>query len=174
MDSSPELLSAEHSLETFDSGVISLDDWLRRRALKNQVTGASRTFVVCKRKKVIGYYCLSAGAIARENAPKRLRRNMPDPLPVLVLGRLAIDVKYHNQGLGSALLRDVMFRVIHVSEETGIFAILVHAISEQAKQFYLSRGFVESPLQPMTLMMTIKTITSILREKNEKTISHYS
>ena len=93
-----------------------------------------------------------------------MRRNMPDPLPVLLLGRLAIDRRYHNQGLGRALLRDAMLRAVHVAGDTGVFAILVHALSEQAKRFYLSRGFVESPLQPMTLMMTLATVRMILAE----------
>ena len=160
----PAVLSTEHRLENFNSGEASLDHWLKRKALKNQASGASRTFVICKDKAVIGYYCLSAGAIAQEAAPKKLRRNMPDPLSVLILGRLAIDVNYHNKSLGSALLCDAILRSVTVSEDTGIFAILVHAISEQAKRFYLSRGFVESPLQAMTLMMTMKTIVSILQE----------
>jgi GNAT superfamily N-acetyltransferase len=89
---------------------------------------------------------------------------MPDPLPVILLGRLAVDQRYHNQGIGQALLRDAMLRAVNVSKDTGVFAILVHALSESAKQFYLSRGFVESPLQPMTLMMTLETIRSILAE----------
>jgi len=90
---------------------------------------------------------------------------MPDALPVLLLGRLAVDKRYHNQGLGQALLRDAMLRAVHVASEAGIFAILVHAISEQARRFYLSRGFVESPLQPMTLLMTLGTVRSVLAEK---------
>lgn len=162
--SSPTPLSAEHDLKHFNSGEPSLDEWLKKRALKNQVAGASRCFVLCHHKKVVGYYSLSAGAINHESAPKSMRRNMPDPLPVLLLGRLAIDKNYHNQGLGSALLRDAMVRAVNVAEHTGLFAILVHALSEQAKRFYLSRGFVESPLQTMTLMMTLQTIRSILSE----------
>ncbi|KJU87110.1 GCN5-like N-acetyltransferase [Candidatus Magnetobacterium bavaricum] len=95
-----------------------------------------------------------------------MRRNMPDPLPVLLLCRLAIDRHYHNQGLGSALLRDAMIRSITVSGDAGIFALIAHALSEQARRFYLSRGFVESPLQPMTLMMTLATVRSILAKLN--------
>lgn len=164
--SPPAPISDEHEFIHFESGELSLDEWLKKRALKNQISGASRCFVLCDRKKVIGYYCLSAGAISHESTPKTLRRNMPDPLPVLLLGRLAIDKNYHNQGLGSALLRDAMLRTISVANDAGIFAILVHALSEQAKRFYLSRGFVASPLQQMTLMMTLETIRSILSEKS--------
>lgn len=158
----PTPISTNHDLNDFDSGELSLDAWLKKRALKNQASGASRCFVLCEGKKVIGYYSLSAGAICHEAAPKAMRRNMPNPLPVLLLGRLAIDKKYHNQGLGSALLRDAMIRAVNVASDAGVFAILVHALSEQAKRFYLSRGFVESFLQPMTLMMTIETIRLIL------------
>ena len=162
--SPPEPLSAAHALDDFDCGETSLDDWLKKRALKNQASGASRCFVVCRGQTVIGYYSLSAGAIHHEALPKPMRRNMPDPLPVLLLGRLAIDRRYHNEGLGRALLRDAMLRAIHVAGDAGVFAMMVHALSEQAKRFYLSRGFVKSPLQPTTLMMTLATIRAILAE----------
>jgi len=121
-------------------------------------------FVLCAGADVIAYYSLSAGAISHEALPKALRRNMPDPLPVLLLGRLAVDGRYHNQGVGQALLRDAMLRAVNVASDAGVFAILVHALSDQARQFYLSRGFVESPLQPMTLLMTMETIRLILAE----------
>lgn len=162
--SPPRPISADDDLTSFKSGETSLDEWLKTRALKNQSSGASRCFVICENKNVIGFYSLSAGAIHRESVPKIMRRNMPDPLPVLLLGRLAIDKTYHNKGLGSALLRDALLRAISVAGDTGVFAILVHALSEQAKQFYLSRGFIESPLQPMTLIMTLATVRSILAE----------
>jgi predicted N-acetyltransferase YhbS len=120
--------------------------------------------VLCNGNTAIGYYSLSAGAISHEATSKAMRRNMPDPLPVLLLGRLAVDKRYHNKGIGQALLRDAMIRAVNVSGNAGVFAILIHALNDQAKQFYLSRGFVESPLQPMTLMMTIETVRSILAE----------
>ena len=163
--SSPRPFTLDHDPSDFDSGESSLDGWLKKRAFKNQLSGASRCFVICKEKKIIGYYTLSTGAISHEAAPKAMRRNMPDPLPVLLLGRLAIDRSYHNKGLGSALLRDAMLRAVSISHDAGVFAILVHALSDQAKQFYLSRGFVESFLQPMTLIMTLETIRLILAEK---------
>jgi GNAT superfamily N-acetyltransferase len=162
--SPPEPLSPGHSLDGFECGESSLDDWLKRRALKNQASGASRCFVICERNAVIGFYSLSAGAIHHEAAPKAMRRNMPDPLPVLLLGRLAIDRRHQNQGLGRALLRDAILRAVHVGRDAGVFAILVHALSEQAKRFYLSRGFVDSPLQPMMLLMTLATARAILAE----------
>lgn len=162
----PSPITADIGLADFDSGEFSLNEWLKKRALKNHLTGASRCFVLCSDNTAVGYYSLSAGAISHETIPKSMRRNMPDPLPVLLLGRLAVDKRYHNQGIGQALLRDAMIRAINVSVDAGIFAILVHALNDQAKQFYLSRGFVKSPIQPMTLMMTIDTIRSILAESS--------
>jgi GNAT superfamily N-acetyltransferase len=160
----PAPITSVHELADFDSGELSLDEWLKKRALKNHATSASRCFVLCAGASVIGYYSLSAGAIRHEAAPKAMRRNMPDPLPVILLGRLAVDRRYHNQGLGQSLLRDAMLRAVNVAGDAGVFAILVHTISDQARRFYLSRGFIESPLQPMTLLMTLETVRSILAE----------
>lgn len=158
-------ITAAHNIDNFDCGEASLNDFLAKRALKNHLSGASRCFVLCEGENVIGYYSLCAGAISHESAPKAMRRNMPNPLPIILLGRLAIDKSRHNQGIGQALLRDAMLRSVAVAKDAGVVAILVHAISEPAKQFYLSRGFVESPLQPMTLFMTIATINQILNEE---------
>ena len=160
----PAPISPDYLLDDFECGEVSLDHWLKKRALKNQASDASRCFVICDGRTVIGYYSLSAGGISHEAAPKAMRRNMPDPLPVLLIGRLAIDQRYHNKGLGRALLRDAMLRAVHIASDTGVFAIMVHALSEQAKRFYLSRGFVESPLQPMTLIMTLATLRAVLAE----------
>jgi GNAT superfamily N-acetyltransferase len=162
----PAPLSIEHQLNEFDCNEPSLNDWLKKNVLKNNASGASRCFVICEGHTVIGYYSLSAGAITRQDAPKSMQRNMPDTLPIVLLGRLAIDKKHQNKGLGKALLRDAMLRVVNASTSVGVFAILLHALSEQAKRFYLSCGFVQSPLQSMTLMMTLKTIQNILTEDN--------
>ena len=160
----PSPLTANHQLGNFDCGEASLNHWLIKRAIKNNLVGASRCFVLSVDDEVIAYYCLSAGAISHEATPKAMRRNMPDPLPILLLGRLAVDKRYHHRGIGRALLRDAMIRAVNVAGDAGVFAILVHALSESAKQFYLSCGFVESPLQSMTLMMTLETVRSILAE----------
>jgi GNAT superfamily N-acetyltransferase len=153
--SAPERLTAQHEVADFDSGVAVLDDWLKRRALKNEESGASRTYVVCSGKKVIGYYSLSAGSILQSEAPGRVRRNMPDPIPVILLGRLAVDQSLQGKGFGKGLLRDAVLRTISAGEITGVRAILVHAISEDAKHFYKSCGFQESSVDPMILVTTI-------------------
>jgi len=93
-----------HDVSAFNSGVFSLDEWLQKRALKNEKASVSRTYVTCEENMVVGYYCLSAGAVALREAPKKMPRSMPDPIPVLVMGRLAVDERYQNKGLGKALL----------------------------------------------------------------------
>lgn len=156
--SAPCPISSVHQLEHFDCGIPSLNDWLKKKAIKNQASGNSRCFVTCDRDQVMGYYTLSAGAIGRESLPKSLQRNTPTAIPVALLGRLAIHHTLHNKGIGSALLRDAMFRILNISGQMGIYVILIHALTEQAKQFYLSRGFIQSPIQNMTLMMTVDTL----------------
>jgi GNAT superfamily N-acetyltransferase len=156
--SRPEPLSDLHELDDFISGVSSLDEWLRRRARANQVSGASRTFVVADRHKVVGYYALASGAIAVASSAGRFRRNMPDPIPVTVLGRLAVDRAQQGRWLGRALFRDCALRAAHAADTIGIRGIVVHAISEQAKAFYQALGFDASPAEPMTLMVTLADI----------------
>lgn len=153
--SPPEKLSPDHDLSQFQCGEPTLDDWLRRRALQNQETGASRTYVLCVGNRVVGYYALAVGAVAHAEAPGRVRRNMPDPVPVMVIGRLAVDQTIQGQSIGPALLRDAVLRTIQAAEIAGIRAILVHAISERAKRFYEQWGFIPSPIDPMTLMITV-------------------
>ena len=159
----PEPLTAEHALGAFDSGVLSLDDWLRRRALQNQASGASRTFVVCDSSQVVAYYALAASAVAPDATPGRFRRNMPDPIPVVVLARLAIARDQQGHGLGRALFQDAANRVIHAADTIGIRGLLVHAISAEAKAFYVRLGLDPSPLEPMTLMPTVADLRATLR-----------
>lgn len=161
----PERLTAEHDLSAFDSGVPALDNWLRRRALANEDAGGSRTYVVCAGRTVVGYYALATGAVAQAEATGRVRRNMPDPVPVMVLGRLAVDRAYQERGLGIGLLRDAVLRTLQAAEIGGIRAILVHAISDDAKRFYERHGFTESPVDPMTLMITIADATRALARR---------
>lgn len=156
--SPPEALREDHETEDFDSGEPTLDAWLVRRARANQVSGASRTYVVCRGRKVVGYYALASGGIDLDAAPSRLRRNMPDPLPVVVLGRLAIAQAEQGQGLGRAMLRDASTRVLQAAERVGVALLVVHALSDRAKQFYLGCGFKESPLDPMTLMVRVRDL----------------
>jgi GNAT superfamily N-acetyltransferase len=163
----PEKLSSEHDLSQFHCGELTLDDWLRRRALQNEDSGASRTYVACVEKRVVGYYALAVGAVAHAEAPGRVRRNMPDPVPVMIIGRLAVDKTAQGQALGPALLRDALLRTVQAAEIAGIRAILVHAISERAKHFYEKSGFIVSPFEPMTLMITVAEARKAMQDKSE-------
>ncbi len=158
----PEKLNAAHQIDQFDCGNIQLNDWLKHRAFKNEAQGASRTYIISIEKVVIAYYCLSNGAIAQTVSTGKVKRNMPNPIPVMMVGRLAVDCNYQSKGLGKALLRDAILRTLQASEIAGIRAILVEAISEEAKQFYEKCGFTASPLAPMTLMITINDAIAFL------------
>jgi GNAT superfamily N-acetyltransferase len=160
--SRPEPLADHHQLATFTSNVPLLDDWLKRRARANQTSGASRTFVVCEEEVVIGYYALASGAVNAASSPGRFKRNMPEPIPVVVLGRLAVDRAHHGKGIGRALFRDSALRVMQAADSIGIRGMLVHAISAEAKAFYLALGLSESPLEPMTLMVTLSDLRASL------------
>jgi GNAT superfamily N-acetyltransferase len=162
----PDTLSAAHELSGFDSGEPVLDDWLRRRALHNEASGASRTYVVCAGDKVVGYYSLAVGVLAHAQAPGRVRRNMPDPVPAMILGRLAIDKEHQGVGIGTGLLRDAILRTIQAAHIAGIKVILVHAISEAAKRFHEKYGFIASPVDPMTVMITVAEAVKILGGKS--------
>lgn len=128
----------------------------------NEVSGASHTYVVCAGRTVVGYYALAVGAVAHVEALGRVRRNMPDPIPVMVLGRLAVDKDLQRCGIGAGLLRDAVLRTVQAAEIAGIRAILVHAISDAAKHFYEGHGFVASPLDPLTIMITVREAAHIL------------
>lgn len=152
---SPEKLRPDHSLKNFDSGKPVLDEWLQKRALRNEETGASRTYVVCIKKQVIGFYALAVGSIEAKKAPGRIKRNMPDPIPLVIMGRLAVDQKYQKVGIGRGLLRDAVLRIVQAADIAGIRAILVHALDDDAKTYYQRCGFHASPLDPMTLMIAV-------------------
>ena len=153
--SAPKSLTAAHDVSAFDCGAPSLDEWLKRRALGNQRAGASRTYVVCRGRTVVGYYALAAGSIAHAEAPGRIKRNMPDPVPMMVLGRLAVDRSVKGRGLGAGLLKDAVLRVMQAADIVGIRGILVDAIDDAARAFYERFGFRRSTVFPLKLTIAI-------------------
>ena len=154
--SAPQPLTVRHIIDEFDCGETSLNDWLQQRALPKQLAGASRTFIVqAAEGRVVGYYALAAGAVSRSAATSGVRRNMPEPVPVLVLARLAVDRRMQGRRLGAALLQDAVKRAVSVSQDVGVRALLVHALDESAKAFYLHYGFRASPLHPLTMMLPL-------------------
>ena len=151
----PEPITAAHILADFDCGTASLNDWLKRQALKNEISGASRTFATCKDLQVVGFYALAVGSVNRKESPGKIKRKMPEPIPVMVLGRLAVDTQCQKSGIGRGLLKDAVIRTIKAANHAGIRALVVHALSEEAKKFYLRHGFLESPLHHYTLMLPL-------------------
>lgn len=153
----PRLLAFEDRTSEFDCGESALNDWLHRRARVNQASGASRTYVLTTADgDLAGFYALAAGAIASQDVPGALRRNMPDPIPMIVLGRLAIGRPWQGQGVGVALLRDAVERAVAASRLIGVRGLLVHAISENAAAFYRRYGFIPTPVSPLTLVLPLK------------------
>jgi GNAT superfamily N-acetyltransferase len=154
----PLLLAASHDVSSFSCGSEAFDNWLRKRALANQSTGASRTYVVAEDRLVIGYCALASGGVAAIEAPGNVRRNMPDPVPVMILARLAIDSRWQGKGIGGDLLRDAVLRTVQAAEIGGIRALLVHALDGSAARFCERYGFKPSPIRPLTYFLQLPGI----------------
>lgn len=149
-------MTGAHNLEPFASREPKLDDWLRNKALSNESSGACRTYVVTDGERVVAFYCLATGAVAHVQATARIRRNMSDPVPVVIVGRMAVDQQYERQGIGKGLIKDAIIRTTGAAEVVGVRAILIHAKSDEAKRFYVEKcGLSECPVDPMTLMATL-------------------
>lgn len=158
----PRPIQTDHDLSTFDSGRAVLDDWLKRRALRNEVTGVSRTYVVCDGGRVVAYYCLATGSVQSKQAPGKVRRNMPDPIPIVLMGRLAVDESQQGKGLGRALLKDAILRTLKAADIAGLRALLVHALDARAAAFYRRNGFVESPMDRLVLMLPLVAVRRVM------------
>lgn len=160
MITAPAPLGVEHDLQSFDCGKPSLNDWLQKKAAKAQrVGGSARTYVVCSPERlVVGYYALATGSVNRDDVPGKVKKNMPNPIPVILIGRLAVDQSFKGKGMGYGLLKDALLRIVAAAEEIGVRAALVHALDEQARNFYLHHGFYESPTNDLTLMVTVEEI----------------
>lgn len=154
----PESLTSEHNIADFCCQAPGLNDWLKKKALRNHSTGISRIYVVCDENtnRVIGYYYLSSGSVQRNTVPGAYRRNAPDSVPVIVLGRLAVDASWEGKGLGAGLLKDALYRTQNIASQVGVRAVVVHALSEEVKDFYTRFGFEPSPVDSLTLLFPVK------------------
>lgn len=158
--STPVPLRSDHDLTTFDCGEPALNEWLRKRALNNE-SRFSRTYVLCAGNRVVGFYSIAAGAVERAAAPGKFRRNAPDYVPVIIIGRLAVDLGHRGQGLGVDLLVDALRRISHASGNIGVRAVLVHAKDDAAKWFCMRYAeFIEYPGDSRTLFLPIETIAA--------------
>jgi GNAT superfamily N-acetyltransferase len=163
----PVALEAWHRAENFQCGVLSLDEWLRKHALQSHRSGGSRVFVTTQTDPdIAGYYALAAGAVMPRDATARLARGMATnlPVPVVLLGRLAVDARHQGQHLGRSLLKDAMMRVLQAGELIGIRALLVHAIDEHAREWYTQFGFECSPTHPLHIILLIKDLRASVEQ----------
>jgi predicted N-acetyltransferase YhbS len=154
----PDLLTDANETAQFDCGDDALNDWLRRPAARNQKDGSSRTWVAIHKAEVVGYYASSTAAVTRAEATKRASRNQPDPIPAMLLGRLAVDSAHQGRGLGAALLKHFLLKSLEVSRLTGLRLVLVHAGDDSAASFYRHFGFESSPIVELTMMLPISDI----------------
>jgi GNAT superfamily N-acetyltransferase len=153
--SSPRLLAIDDEVGDFDCGILALNGWLSSRAQFNHREGASRSYVVCCGQKIAAFYCLAAGSIDHLDAPGSIRRNMPDPVPVIIMGRLATDLAFQGRGLGSALVLDAIDRTAALALQIGIRALLVHAKDDAAANFYRKHNFKPSPHNGLLLLARV-------------------
>ncbi len=162
--SPPELLTASHDRSRFACGKPALNQFLKKYALINQENEISRTYVATRGESVVGYYTLAFGSVSHAEATLSVKAQLPQyPIPVILLARLAVDVREKGKGLGKGLLKDAMLRTLAAADIAGLRAMLTHAKDEEAKHFYLRYGFRESPIEPLTLMLNIKDIRASLR-----------
>ncbi len=162
----PRPLERKDPREGFRCGVASLDTWLVEHAPGADAAGSARTYVVVdeEQDRVVGYYALSVASLEREEATGRASRGMPrHPIPAMLLARLAVDESVQGKGVGAMLLADAMQRTLLVAEETGISLLLVHAVNDDARSFYLYYGFEASPSDPMNLQLLIKDIRATMK-----------
>jgi GNAT superfamily N-acetyltransferase len=155
--SAPEPLSAADDVGAFDCGNDLLNDWLGDQAVRSEGHSA-RTYAVKDGARVVGYYCLATGGVAREGVPRKIRQGLPRLVLVMVLGRLAVDLSYRGRGIGWGMSKDALLRTLQVSREVGVRAMLVHAIDDEAKAFYAAHGFIEFPASTRTLFLAVETI----------------
>ena len=160
----PEPLTPRHDISQFSSGVSALDAWLRGKARLNEARGGARTYVVCDGDRAVGFYSLAASAVERRRVSSRVGRGMPDPVPVILLGQLAVDEAYQGRRLGSDLLVDALRRALAAAGVIGARAVIVQAIDERAKVFYGRFGFRPfSDREPLMLTLRMSELDALLR-----------
>ena len=159
---SPTPITVDHRIDGFDCGKAPLDEWLKAHALENEGK-ASRSYVVVAQAgehagSVVAYYTLANGSVTRAEVPRKIRQGLPNPVPIMVLGRLAVDKNHTGSGIGPGLLREAMQRTWQASQIAGIRALLVHAIDDDAVGFYAKYGFQIFPSESRTMFLHIETL----------------
>ncbi len=163
----PVPMTRRHRCDEFDCGSPPLNDYLKRFAWMNQQSGAARTYVACRGKRIVGYYSLAFGSIEHEAAPARVRKGLArHPIPIMLLARLGVDVTEQGRGVGKGLLKDALLRTLQAADIGGLRALIVHAKDEEAKAWYKKFGFESSPLDTFHLMLLLKDVRKIVMASN--------
>jgi len=163
--SPPQPINSSFILADFNCGEVLLDNWLKHKALKNERNNASRTYVVCVDNVVVAYYSLHTGSIQHSVLSGKFKRNMPNPIPALVMGRLAVDIKHQGVGLSTDLIREVYLKSLKAAEITGIAVLVVNALNLKVVGFYEKFGFVPSKSDPLLLIKSIAQIKASYKAK---------
>lgn len=162
--SQPELLTAAHDVSRFSCGKLSLDNWLKTRALSNQDKGFTVVMVVHDAGQVVGYYGLAPTAVVPSVLPRSIRTGQPpSPVPCLLLGQLATDTRWAGQGVGTGLLKHALTRAVAAAELVGGRALAVNAVDADAASFWIRRGFISSKDDPLTLFQSMTAIAASVR-----------
>jgi GNAT superfamily N-acetyltransferase len=158
-----EKLRRGHAVDDFDCGRDQLNKYLQRYAWQNHQAEASQTYVGVVDDAIIGFHTLAAGQVMYDDAPQRLTKGLArHPVPLILLARLAVDLRWHNQGVGRALLKDAMLRTLQAADIAGIRALAVHAKDDAARRFYEHFDFLPSPSDPMHLFVLLKDVRRIV------------
>lgn len=159
----PEPLSQGHDLAGFDFGVESLNQYLTGRAYSDQQAGKSRTYVITRQDQVVGYFSVAAASVEPSDATDRAAKGKgAQPIPAVLIGRLAVDRTVQRQGVGEALLIEALRRSAVAAETIGARVVLVDALDDNARGFYAKFGFEASSTSLLHLMMLMKDIRKTL------------
>jgi predicted GNAT family N-acyltransferase len=159
---------SKHVRTGFSCGKPPLDDFLLRLVSQYVKRDLGRTFVaVCPdNPQIVGYYTLAMSAVGFEELPPPFHKLPRHPVPVILLGRLAVDARNHGQGLGQILLMDALKRSAELSEKVGCHAVRVDAIDASAKSFYMKYGFISLSDQDMGLVLSMATVRQLIAEES--------
>lgn len=158
-----EKLRRDHPIDGFDCGDAALNIFLKRHALQNQQSNASQTYLALNDSDLVGFHVLAVGSVSHADAPGRVTRGLArHPVPVMLLARLAVDLRWQGRGAGAALLKDALQRTLSAADIAGLRAFAVHAKTEQAKAFYSHFQFIESPTDPLHLFVLLKDVRALL------------
>ena len=168
--SRPDFLTENSLIVDFDCGEDSLNRWLVEKAWKNHVAGNSKTYVVNDGERVVAYYSLHVGSVYHELLSAADKRNSPDPVPAIVIGRLAVDLKHQGKGIATYLIQFIYSQVLLLSEKVGAKLLIVNAIDADVVDFYVNLGFKASKIEPLLLLLSVSKLKASLTDAKDDSL----